>query len=72
MLSTNLTSIAYRFVMPFAGSSRPQMSMAKGEGLPLIDGYEFIEPPVDWPSRWLSSLLPQGPSKWQREDLSQA
>lgn len=47
MLSTNLTSIAYRFVMPFPGLSRPQMSVAKGEGLPLIEGYEFIEPPVE-------------------------
>lgn len=33
--------------MPFPGASRPQMSVAEGEKLPLAEGYGLIEPPVE-------------------------
>lgn len=83
MLSTNLTSIVCPFVMPFPGASRPQMSVAEGEKLPLAEGYGLIEPPVEvspyrgrgW-GRTSGRLLKlaQGPSvcKCQREALSWA
>lgn len=33
--------------MPFPGASRPQMSVAEREKLPLAEGYGLIEPPVE-------------------------